>query len=138
MIINDTYNHKHINRQIIESVGLPFSFLQRIKMNGNGSPRLLILESSASIQKLLDLDSNATWCYIEIRPKGIILRFRSLLETFAFVIPWWKLVVFKCDAKIYSLHCDDNFVKLRIMTAVELKFMRRLMDLKLEETATPI
>lgn len=138
MVLNDTYNHEHINRQIIGSVGLPFGLLQRIKMKGNGSPRLLILESSTSIQKLLHLDNNTTWCYIEIRPKGIIVRFRSLLETFAFVIPWWKLVVFKCDAQVYTLHCDDNFVKLRIKTTVELKFIRRLMDLKVQETAMPI
>jgi hypothetical protein len=133
MLLNDSYNHAEVNRQINESVGKAYGFFERIKMKGNGSPRLLIAESSKSIQELLDLDNNASWCYIEIRPKGIVLRFRSLLETFAFVIPWWKLTVFKTDAQLYTLHQDGEFVRLNIVSTAEQKFIKRLMETKLEQ-----
>jgi hypothetical protein len=130
MLINDSYNHKEVNRQIIEAVGAPYSIWTRIKMNGIGSPRTIIEASSPEIQRLMELDNNANWCFIELRPKGIIIRFRSLLETYALVIPWWKLVIFKSEADLHTLHCDGNYVRIKTHTKPLKAFMLRLMELK--------
>jgi hypothetical protein len=130
MLLNDSYNHKEVNRQIIEAVGAPYSIWTRIKMNGIGSPRTTIAASSPEIQRLLDLDNNASWCFIELRPKGIIVRFRSLLETYALVIPWWKLVIFKANPNVHTLHCDGNFVSINTESKALKGFMMRLMELK--------
>lgn len=130
MLVNDSYNHKEVNRKILEAVGMPYSIWTRIKMRGIGSPRTTIIDASVEINLLLDLDNNANWCFIELRPKGIIVRFRSLLETYALVIPWWKLVIFKSEADAYTLHCDGNFVRVKIDTITLKAFMGRLMEMK--------
>ena len=64
-----------------------FSLKERWAKGGIGSSKLVIGQSSMDIHNLLVLDNNRNTCNIELRPKGIILRFRSLLETYALVIP---------------------------------------------------
>lgn len=130
MLYNDSYNHKDVNRQIIELVGAPYSIWTRIKMNGIGAPRTTIESASPEIQRLLELDNNASWCFIELRPKGIIIRFRSLLETYALVIPWWKLVIFKTNPQMHTLHCDAHFIKIQTESKALKNFIVRLMELK--------
>lgn len=130
MLLNDSYNHKEVNRKIIEAVGKPFGLMQRIKMKGNGSPRMEITDSSDEIKKLLLLDNNADWCYIELRPKGIIIRFRSLLETFALVIPYWKLVIYKTDGDLYTIYKDEHYVRVRIAAENQKKFIKKISALK--------
>lgn len=134
MLINDSYNHKEVNRQVIKAVGKPYGLLERIKMKGIGSPRLVMLESSPQIDQLMKLDNNVNWCFIEMRPEGIIIRFRSLLETFALVIPYWKLVVYKTDASVYTIYKDEFFVRVTVRTAGEHKFMQRISQVKAEKS----
>ncbi len=47
-----------------------------------------------------------------MRPKGIIVGFRSLLESYALVIPYYKLSLYKGRAEEYSIYKDDYFVKI--------------------------
>ena len=91
MLVNVSYNNKEITRKVDAEVGKPFTLKERWAMGGIGSPRLFITETSIEIRNLLILDNNRDQCNVEIRPKGIIVRFRSLLETFALVIPFYKL-----------------------------------------------
>ncbi len=107
-------------------------------MNGIGSPKLFITEASVEIRNLLILDNNLDSCNIEIRPKGIILRFRSLLETYALVIPYYKLSVYKGDIAIYSIYRDNYFIKVKADTKAIQKFFRKLMDFKADNTPTSI
>ncbi len=62
--------------------------MDRLKRGGIGSPKLWIHSASQEIFDLLRLDSNNNTCNIELRPHGMILRFRSLLETYALVLPF--------------------------------------------------
>ncbi len=130
MLVNDSYNHKEVNRKIIESVGKSYGLLERFKRKGIGSPRLLIAEASSEIDELLRLDSNMNWCYIELRPKGLVLRFRSLLETYALVIPFWKLVLYKTDAGLYTIYKDQYFVRIQVKSKQAHDFIKRLQGLK--------
>jgi hypothetical protein len=134
MLLNDSYNHKEVNRKIIQAVGKPYGLIERLKMKGIGSPRLIIEASSTQIEQLLNLDNNANWCFIEMRPEGIIIRFRSLLETFALVIPYWKLVVYKTDASVYTIYKDEFFVRISVRTAGDHKFMQRISQVKAEKS----
>ena len=79
-------------------VGPPFKLSQRWQLGGIGSPKLIISQSSIEIHNLLVLDHNTNSCNIELRPKGIIVRFRSLLETYALIIPYYKLQLYKGKA----------------------------------------
>ena len=106
MIRNISYNSKKIDQEINHLVGNQYSFLTRLKMGGNGSKRMIINKWSFQFEKLLNLNSSIKYCSIELRSKGIIIRFRSLLETFAWVIPYRKLVVFQTSLG-FSIHAED-------------------------------
>ena len=138
MLVNVSYNNKEITRRIDQEVGKPFPLKERWAMGGIGSPKLFITEASIEIRNLLILDNNLDTCNIEIRPKGIILRFRSLLETFALVIPYYKLTLYKGDMAVYSIYRDHYFIKVRSDTKAVQKFFKKLMDFKADNTPTQI
>ena len=139
MLVNTSYNEKIINDSINELVGKPFGFIENIKQNGIGSPRLNIIKSSEEIATLLSYDNNRNFCNIELRPKGIIIRFRSLLETFSLVIPFYKLVLFK-PANSFTFHMDHHFISVEAMPENKglHQFMEKLNRMKSENSPTYI
>lgn len=137
MLVNISYNDKKVKAFIEESVGKPFGLLDNIKLNGVGSPRLVIEKASQEIFELLSYDNNSNYCNIELRPKGIIVRFRSLLETYGLIIPYYKLVIFKPGNQI-TIHIDHHFITLNAMPnnkAVNL-FFEKLINQKTENEPT--
>ncbi|MGB5822096.1 MAG: hypothetical protein WBG90_21620 [Saonia sp.] len=138
MLVNVSYNNKEITRKIDAEVGKPFTIKERFALGGIGSPKLSITETSIEIRNLLLLDNNLDTCNIEMRPKGIIVRFRSLLETYALVIPYYKLTVYKGDFAIYSIYRDHYFIKVKSDTKAIQKFFRRLLDYKVDNAPTSI
>lgn len=138
MLVNVSYNNKEVTRKVDETVGKPFALKERWKMNGIGSPKLFITETSIEINNLLILDNNTNSCNIEMRPKGIIVRFRSLLETFALVIPYYKLTVYKGDFAVYSIYRDNHFIKVKSDTKAIQKYFRKMLDYKADNAPTSI
>ncbi len=138
MLVNVSYNNKEITRKVDEEVGKPFTLKERFALKGIGSPKLYITESSTGIRDLLLLDNNLDSCNIEMRPKGIIVRFRSLLETFALVIPYYKLTIYKGDFAVYSIFRDHYFIKVRSDTKAIQKYFRKLLDYKADNAPTSI
>jgi hypothetical protein len=115
MLVNTSYNEKKINDAIDNLVGNSYTFFENVKLKGVGSPRLDILKTSVEIDLLLSYDHNRNFCNIELRPKGIIIRFRSLLETYSLVIPYYKLVIFK-PGNSYTFHLDNHFITIDFPT----------------------
>ena len=107
-------------------MGKPFSLRERWAKGGIGSSKLIITQTSIDIHNLLILDNNRNTCNIELRPKGIILRFRSLLETYALVIPYYKLTLYKGKAQEYSIYKDKQFIKVEADTKATFKFFSKL------------
>ena len=138
MLLNVSYTNSEITRKVDSEVGKPFKLKERWAMGGIGSPKLFITETSIEIRNLLILDNNIDCCNIEMRPKGIIVRFRSLLETFALVIPFYKLVLYKGDFAIYSIFRDNYFIKVKSDTKAIQKFFRKILDYKVENAPTSI
>ena len=138
MLLNVSYNNSDITRKVDSEVGKPFKLKERWAMGGIGSPKLFITETSIEIRNLLILDNNMDCCNIEMRPKGIIVRFRSLLETFALVIPFYKLTIYKGDFAIYSIFRDNYFIKVKSDTKAIQKFFRKILDYKVENAPTSI
>ncbi len=138
MLVNVSYTNKAIDHKIDSAVGKPFTLSQRFKMGGIGSPKLFITDTSITIRNLLILDNNTNSCNIEMRPKGIIVRFRSLLETFALVIPYYKLTIFKGDFAIYSIYKDQYYIKVKADTKAIQKYFRKLLDYKSDNAPASI
>ncbi|HET8738040.1 MAG TPA: hypothetical protein VFM69_15725 [Pricia sp.] len=138
MLFNVSYNNKEITRKIDTEVGKPFTLKERWTLGGIGSPQLFMTESSIEIRNLLILDNNRDQCNIEMRPKGIIVRFRSLLETFALVIPFHKLAIYKGDLGVYSIYRDTHFIKVRSDTKAVQKFFKKLLYYKADNAPTSV
>ncbi len=134
MLLNVSTHNPETVRKIDESLGKPFSLRERFRMRGIGSPKLILNEASEQISNLMNLDNNRNVCNIELRPKGIILGFRSLLESYALIIPYYKLSLTKGRAEEYAIHKDVYFVKIqaRPRDREVHKFIKKLLQYKNE------
>lgn len=110
-LFNVSYYEKEVNDEIISWVGEPFGFITSLKMGGSGSPRMIIQDASEAIQPLLSKDKYIKYCNIEIRPKGLILRFRLRLDALAFVVSYKDMEVVKTDSG-YMLRGHQQFFHL--------------------------
>jgi len=138
MLVNVSYNNKEATRKIDDAVGKPFTLKQRWAMGGIGSPKLIITETSVEIRNLLILDNNRDTCNIEMRPKGIIVGFRSLLESYALIIPYYKLTMYKGEASVYSIYRDNYFIKVESDTKAVQKFFKKILSYKADNSPTSI
>ena len=138
MLLNVSYSDKKITKKIDDAVGKPFTLKERFVMGGIGSPKLNIAQTSVEINNLLILDNNRNTCNIEIRPKGIIVRFRSLLETYGLVIPYHKLNIYKGDMAIHSIYMDHYYIKVHSDTKAVQKFFKKLLDHRADNMPTSI
>lgn len=130
MLLNISYNQPKIKEKIIAEVGKTFTLVERFKLNGIGSPKLQINSASIDIHNLLVLDNNTNVCNIEMRPNGIIVMFRSLLETYALVIPYYKLKLYKGKSEEYSIYRDHYFIKVKAENPAVHKYMMKILDYK--------
>ncbi len=132
MLANLSYNNPDITRKVDDLLGKPFTLKKRIAMGGIGSPKLIIREASLEIRNLLLLDNNRDTCNIELRPGGIILGFRSLLESYGLIIPYYRLTIFKGDLGVYTVHSEHHFVRVEADTKAVQRFFTKLQTLKAE------
>ena len=130
MLLNISYNEPSTIERIVEAVGKTFPLKERWKLGGIGSSKLIINSSSIDIHNLLVLDQNTNSCNIELRPKGIIVRFRSLLETYALIIPYYKLKVYKGKAQEYSIYLDHYFIKVNVISKGDHAFFKKINNQK--------
>ncbi len=130
MLKNISYNNSKIFDQINDYVGKPYTIFQRIRIGGIGSSKLIINKADSKISNLLNLDNNINKCNIEIRPKGIIIRFRSLLETYGLIVPFYKLKLFKGKANEYSIYNDNYFIKIEVNKKNEHDFFKKITKMK--------
>lgn len=136
MLCNVSYNDPKLEKTIAERVGKPFGLKERLKMSGIGSPKMIITQASPEIHNLLTLDHNQNSCNIELRPLGIIIRFRSLLETYALVIPYYKLSFFKGKSTHYSLFVDAHKIEVESNKNVR-NFFLKMMEQKATQAQGP-
>ncbi len=130
MIINLSYNRPKIKTILFELVGRPLSLIESFKLRGIGSNKLVVTDASHEIIDLLKLDNNINYCNIEIRKNGVVVRFRSLLETYGFILPYHKLVIYKGESKVYSFYNDNNFIKFLAENKSTHLFIKKVTTLK--------
>ncbi len=138
MLLNISYNDIKQKKEIDKLVGKPFSIKERLKMGGIGSEKLIISSASVNIQNLLLLDNNINKCNIELRPIGIIVFFRSLLETYGLIIPYFKLKIYKGKAEEYSIYKDNLYIKVLADKKSIHKFFKKIIKNRLENSLPSI
>jgi len=108
MILETTYNSKK-NKEIINKlVGKPFSFIQRLKLNGIGSKRMIIQEVSPNLKSYLNIVSDINYGSIELRPNGILITINKGLKNYTWVIPYYQFYLYKTDG--ISIHAQGRFI----------------------------
>lgn len=132
MLLHVSYSDSENTRKIDAKLGKPFPLMERLKMGGIGSPKLIMTDASLQISNLMNLDNNRNVCNIEMRPKGIIVGFRSGLNSYALIIPYYKLVLYKGNSEEYSIYKDTYFVKIQARAKDKdvHRFMKKLLDTK--------
>jgi len=130
MLKNISYNNPKIIDEINNYVGKPYTILKRLKIGGIGSSKLIINSADSIIENLLKLDNNLNYCNVEIRPKGIIIHFKSLLETYGLIVPFYKLKIFKGRANEYSIYIDNFFIKVNASEKNEHDFFKKILRLR--------
>ncbi len=138
MLYNVTYHKASIEREIDQLVGKPFSALERIKMNGIGSGRLIIKEASDEILELINKSVDTAYTNIELRPHGVIVGIKSIHETYLWVIPYYLLTMYKNDGHI-SVY--DNKHKMNLSYEKDgkpiMKFLSKVMGQKALNSSLP-
>ena len=129
MIFNITYEKKDITNEINNLVGVPFSFMTRLKKGGIGSEKMMVIGASPLIEGLLQYDDQPNFCNMELRPKGVIVHFKYRAEIYAWTIPYAKLSLYR-SAESYRVYGDAEFMKVtKMLNGDALKqFMDKLMD----------
>lgn len=108
MIFDTTYSNTDATKSINRIVGKPFSFFQSLKLRGIGSKRMIIENVSPNLSQYLNTVSGVNYSNIELRPIGILIRINKGLQTFAWAIPYYHLVIYKTNGS--SIHAQGRFI----------------------------
>ena len=131
MVYNISYNNKKIKNIINDSLGHAYGIIDKIKLRGIGSQRLKIKDASLDINSLINKNSNTNSCSIELRPKGILIHFKSIMDTYGFIIPFHKLIIFKGEKNAVTFFCDSEFIKIDQNSNSSYKFIQKIIRMKL-------
>jgi hypothetical protein len=131
VLFKTSYSSKETKEAIEELVGKPFGVIERFKLGGVGSQRLLVEQADDDIDAIIKAQNTPPFTNIELRPKGVILWFRVKLDNWALVLPYYQISIFRNTTDI-TLHA--NKWKLKLIAAnnlsLDLKFFQKLLQLK--------
>jgi hypothetical protein len=132
MIINTTHHNAEHKQIIADLVGNPFSLVQKLKMKGVGSKRMIIEEVSPNMQSMMNTVSDINYANIELRPKGILVMINQGLKNFTWIIPYYQLVIYKVNGS--SLHAQGRFIHFKNSKTFRenKKFFDKLLDEKVK------
>ena len=130
MIFTTTHTNKEAKELTNDLIGVPFTFLQSLKMGGVGSKRMIIEETSQNFHQYINKISDINYANIELRPEGIIVLLNKGLKNFNWIIPYRQLVIYKTDR--LSIHAQGKYIcfKNNILFKENKKFISKMINLK--------
>jgi|TARA_B110000046_G_scaffold123224_1_gene129784 hypothetical protein len=132
MILNISYQSRSQERDINDYVGFSYTFWESLKMGGSGSQKLIINDCHEIFDPYLKQLHSTKYCNIELRPKGIGLRFRYKLEAIGWFVPYSAL---SYDHDEFYIRIQDQItgyfmnVKASHRNRINLKFTKKLKQL---------
>lgn len=132
MILNTTHHNKDHKQIIQDLVGPAFSLVQKLKMKGVGSKRMIVDEVSPNMQSMMNVVSDINYANIELRPKGILIMITKGHKSFTWIIPYYQLVIYKVNGS--SIHAQGRFIHFKDNTTFRenKRFFDRLLDAKVK------
>ena len=109
MIYNSTYNDIEKEIETNNLVGKKFNLIKSIRLGGIGSKRLVVEELGQDFKKMIRQRNDLIYSNIELRSEGIIVYIVEGQKRFTWVIPFYKLVIYKTPS--FSIHSDGSFIR---------------------------
>ena len=109
MIYNSTYNEIEKEIETNNLVGRKFNLIKSIRLGGIGSKRLVVEELGQDFKKMIRQRNDLIYSNIELRSEGIIVYIVEGQKRFTWVIPFYKLVIYKTPS--FSIHSDGSFIR---------------------------
>ncbi len=133
-IYNITYKNKETDKIINEKMGNAYGIIEKIKLKGIGSRRLIIENFSPDISHLELKVSGIQYANIELRPKGIIVHINQGIYTYAWTIKFYHLNIYNGD--YLTIHGEGSFIQFnKDKSWKENKsFLQKLVSLKANQT----
>lgn len=130
MLFDTTHPNKDYTKAVKETLGDQFSLIEKIKLGGIGSSRLVIKDSSEKIKTKKYHNQDINYANIELRSKGIIIHINQSKQQQSWIIPYYKLHIYNTEC--ISFHSDGNYIKLLKNKNYldNKKFIAKLTDLK--------
>ena len=79
MILNTTHYNADHKQLIADLIGDSYSLVQKWRLGGVGSKRMIVDEVSPNMQSLMNSVSDLNYANIELRPKGILILINKFL-----------------------------------------------------------
>ena len=132
MIYNSTYKDDELDNECEKIVGKKYNIIDSILLNGIGSKRLIVKKYSKNFIEIIEKKIDLIYSNIEMRKKGIILYIATGQKRYSWVIPYYKLVLFKTPN--YTIHCGKDFISFsnEINYKENINFFRKLIDQKIK------
>ena len=108
-LYNITYKNKETEKEINAEMGKPFGLIEKLKLGGIGSRRMIIENFSEDIKNLALKVSGIQYANIELRPNGIIIHINQGIYTHAWTIPYFRLSVFNGD--FFTIHGGGSHIQ---------------------------
>jgi len=108
-LYNITYKNNETEKEINAEMGKPFGLIEKLKLGGIGSRRMIIENFSEDIKNLALKVSGIQYANIELRPNGIIVHINQGIYTHAWTIPYFRLSVFNGD--FFTIHGGGSHIQ---------------------------
>ena len=108
-LYNITHKNKETEKEINAEMGKPFGLIEKLKLGGIGSRRMIIENFSEDIKNLALKVSGIQYANIELRPNGIIVHINQGIYTHAWTIPYFRLSVFNGD--FFTIHGGGSHIQ---------------------------
>ena len=130
MIYNSTYTDIEKDIETETLVGKKYNLIKTIRLGGIGSKRLIVDELGVNFKKLIQQKNDIIYSNIELRKKGIIVYIVDGQKRFTWVIPFYKLVIYKTPS--FSIHSEGNFIRYsnKLNHKQNLIFFKKIVDHK--------
>lgn len=120
------------NKILLHEVGNVITLKERAEIGKSIFPNLFITTTSIQIKNLLILNNNIDTCKIEIRTKGIVIKFIALTDTYGLLIPFYKLSLYKSAPQEYTFHKDHHFIRIVAKTKEIHNFIKNISSYKIK------
>ncbi len=129
MIIED-YNINNINdnKSIDNALGTEFFLRKSFNFNKSGALEVDTLSPIFQYQmKFPQYDLNVE---VEIRPKGIVVYLNNTKKSIAWIIPYYKLVIFQ--SRYYGIHSNGHFIRFykQYLSPDQSSFFKKILEQK--------